>query len=89
MKNLKVLAVAVVSDVSVSVVPVVAGELLLIFVRFATSLADDLILLYKADTKLSTCSFDKILLLVLADFSYRLPLALNLVYNDVPPPSRL
>ena len=61
MKNLKVLAVAVVSDVSVSVVPVVVGELLLIFVRFATSLADYLILLYKADTKLSTCSFDKIL----------------------------
>ena len=55
------LAVAVVSDVSVSVVPVVVGELLLIFVRFATSLADYLILLYKADTKLSTCSFDKIL----------------------------
>ena len=87
--DIKLLAVVIISDTSVSVVTAVAGELLLISVGFTTSLADDLILLYEADTKLSTYSFDKVLSLVLADFVYRLPLNLRLVYNNVPPLSRL
>ena len=87
--EMKVLTVVVVSDISVSVVTAVAGEFLLIFVGWATSLTDDLIFLYEADTKLSACSFHKVLSLVLANFVYRLPLNLRLVYNDVPPLFRL
>ena len=82
--DMKVLPVVVVSDISVSVVTAVAGELLLIFVGRPTSLADHLIFLYEADTKLSTCSVDKVLL-ILANFVYRLSLNLGLVYNDVAP----
>ena len=66
--DMKVLPV--VSDISVSVVTAVAGELLLIFVGRPTSLADHLIFLYEADTKLSTCSVDKVLSLILANFVY-------------------
>ena len=83
--DMKVLPVVVVSDISVSVVTAVAGELLLIFVGRPTSLADHLIFLYEADAKLSTCSVDKVLSLILANFVYRLPLNLGLVYNDVAP----
>ena len=83
--DMKMLAVEVVTDISVSVAAAIAGDLLLIFDGFATSLADHLIFLYEADTKLSTCSFDKALSLVSTDFVYRLPLNLRLVYNDVPP----
>ena len=83
--SMKMLAVVVVTDISVSVVAAIAGDLLLIFDGFATSLADHLIFLYEADTKLSTCSFDKALSLVSTDFVYRLPLNLRLMYNDVPP----
>ena len=43
---MKLLAVVVVLDLSVLVVTAAAGELLLIFVGCATSLADDLIILY-------------------------------------------
>ena len=68
--DMKVLAVIVVLVISVSVATTVAGELLLIFVRFTTSLADDLIFLFEADTNLSPCSFDKVLSLVLTDFLY-------------------
>ena len=83
--DMKVLPVVVVSDISVSVVTAVAGELLLIFVGRPTSLADHLIFLYEADAKLSTCSVDKVLSLILAKFVYRLSLNLGLVYNDVAP----
>ena len=82
---MKVLPVVVVSDISVSMVTAVAGELLLIFVGRPTSLADHLIFLYEADAKLSTCSVDKVLSLILANFVYRLPLNLGLIYNDVAP----
>ena len=57
----KVLAFVIVSDISVLVVTADAGELLLILFGCATSLADDLVFLYEADSKLSTCSFDKVL----------------------------
>ena len=83
--DMKVLPVVVVSDISVSVVTAVAGELLLIFVGRPTSLADHLIFVYEADAKLSTCSVDKVLSLILAKFVYRLSLNLGLVYNDVAP----
>ena len=83
--DMKVLPVVVVSDISVSVATAVAGELLLIFVGRPTSLADHLIFLYEADTKLSTCSVDKVLSLILANFVYLLPLNLGLVYNDAAP----
>ena len=83
--DMKVLPVVVVSDISVSMVTAVAGELLLIFVGRPTSLADHLIFLYEADAKLSTCSVDKVLSLILANFVYRLPLNLGLLYNDVAP----
>ena len=83
--DMKVLPVVVVSDISVSMVTAVAGELLLIFVGRPTSLADHLIFLYEADAKLSTCSVDKVLSLILANFVYRLPLNLGFVYNDVAP----
>ena len=83
--DMKVLPVVVVSDISVSVATAVAGELLLIFVGRPTSLADHLIFLYEADAKLSTCSVDKVLSLILAKFVYRLSLNLGLVYNDVAP----
>ena len=63
---MKLLAVVVVLDLSVLVVTAAAGELLLIFVGCATSLADDLIILYEADKELSRCSFDNVLSLVLA-----------------------
>ena len=76
---MKMLAVVIVSDISVSVVTAAAGELLLIFVGFALLLADDLIFLYEADTKLPKCSSDKVLSLVLANFVDRLPLNLRLV----------
>ena len=77
--DMKVLAVVIVSDISVSVVTVAAGELLLIFVGCALLLADDLIFLYEADTKLPKCSSDKVLSLVLANFVDRLPVNLRLV----------
>ena len=67
---MKLLAVVVVLDLSVLVVTAAAGELLLIFVGCATSLADDLIILYEADKELSRCSFDNVLSLVLANFVY-------------------
>ena len=67
---MKLLAVVVVLDLSVLVVTAAAGELLLIFVGCATSLADDLIILYEADKELSRCSFDNVLPLVLANFVY-------------------
>ena len=71
---MRIMAVVVASDIFVSLVTAFAGELLLIFAVCATSLADDLIFFYEADTKLSMCSFDKVLSLVLANFVYRLPL---------------
>ena len=83
--DMKVLPVVVVSDISVSMVTAVAGELLLIFVGRPTSLADHLIFLYEADAKLSTCSVDKVLSLIFAKFVYQLSLNLGLVYNDVAP----
>ena len=67
---MKLLAVVVVLDLSVLVVTAAAGELLLIFVGCATSLADDLVILYEADKELSRCSFDNVLSLVLANFVY-------------------
>ena len=67
---MKLLAVVVVLDLSVLVVTAAAGESLLIFVGCATSLADDLIILYEADKELSRCSFDNVLSLVLANFVY-------------------
>ena len=48
--GMRVMAVVVVSDIFVSLVTAFAGELLLIFAVCATSLADDLIFFYEADT---------------------------------------
>ena len=67
---MKLLAVGVVLDLFVLVGTAAAGELLLIFVGCATSLADDLIILYEADKELSRCSFDNVLSLVLSNFVY-------------------
>ena len=70
--------------ISVLVVTVVAGELLLTFVGFAISLADDLKFLFEGDTTLSTFHLN-VSSLVLVDLLYRLPFNLDLVYKNVPP----
>ena len=87
--DMKALVVAVVSGISVSVVTAVAGELLLISAGFAISLADDLKFLFEGDATLYTRSFDNVSSLVLVYLVYRLPLNLDLVYNNVPPLFRL
>ena len=78
--DIKVLGVVVTSDISVSAVAATKdGELLLILAGFATIFDEDLIFLYEADKYLSTCSFDEVFSLVLADLVYRLPWNLRLV----------
>ena len=83
--DIKVLGVVVTSDISVSAVAATEdGELLLILAGFATIFDEDLIFLYEAYKYLSTCSFDEVFSLVLADLVYRLPWNLRLVYSDEP-----
>ena len=72
--DIKVLRVVVTSDISVSTVAAKEDEeLLLILAGFATIFDEGLIFLYEADKYLSTCSFDEVFSLVLADLVYRLP----------------